>query len=324
MRRSDVEALRALPGVRAAETISAIPLSGSGSSTGYKPLGSEMNTAPTGFFSCGVGIVETLGVRLLQGRDFRPEDITESKSKNVLVTKAFADRLFPEGDALGQRIQGHEPENPHTIVGIIDQMHGSWPMWENVAHVLLQPGKPGNFNWGTRYLVRAEPGQVGELLRAVEERLLALNEGRNIRVETLAEIKAETFQATRAVITMLSAVILLLRVVTSLGIIGITSFSVTGRTHQIGTRRALGTKRVDILRYFLLENWLITSLGVALGVALTYGLNYLLVRFVSGAKMDWKLVVAGILLVWVLGQLSALLPAVRGTRVSPAVATRTL
>ena len=321
-RKADLEYLRSLPGVIAVDGISQIPLSGSGSSSGYKPLGSEMDTLPTNVFWTGPDGIAALGVRLIAGRNFTEDDITESDSKNVIVTQAYADRLFPDGDALGKQIQGREPDNPDTIIGIIEQMHGSWPHWRYIEHVMLDPGEPGSMNWGVRFLVRADPRHVSELIPTIEKQLLEINDGRNVQLSTLAEIKAETFSDDVAIMQMLSAVIVLLIFVTALGIIGMTSFSVTERLHHIGTRRALGARKFDILRYFLTENWLITSSGVTIGVAMTYGLNYALVTLLDGAKMDWRLVVFGVAGMWLVGLGATLLPAWRGARISPAIATR--
>jgi putative ABC transport system permease protein len=117
-------------------------------------------------------------------------------------------------------------------------------------------------------------------------------------------------------------VIVLLVLVTSLGIVGLTSFSVAERTRQIGTRRALGARRTDILAHFLLENWLITTMGLSLGVALAYGLNIGLLSAVSGAKLSGALVVSGVFVLWLAGLLATLAPALRAARISPAIATR--
>jgi putative ABC transport system permease protein len=320
--RADLEMIRNIPGVIAADAFNHIPLSGSGSSSGWKPLGSEMNTLAANYFDTGTQGVDVLGIKLIQGRNFTLNDINESKSKNVIITKAFADKLFPEGNALGQQIHGRSPDNPDTIIGIIEKMHGSWPMWPHVENVLLNPGEPGSFNWGNRYMVRVEEGRINPIVVDLEKKLLDLNNGRNVRIETLAEVKADTFRGNIEIIKLIMAVIVLLIFVTSLGIVGITSFSVTERTHHIGTRRALGARRFDILRYFLTENWLITTSGIVLGVAFTYGLNYVLVNFISGAKLDWRLLAAGLIGMWIIGLLAAFFPALRGSRISPAVATR--
>jgi putative ABC transport system permease protein len=119
-------------------------------------------------------------------------------------------------------------------------------------------------------------------------------------------------------------VIALLVFVTALGIIGITSLSVAERTKQIGTRRALGATRRDILTHFLLENWMVTTAGLVLGIAATYALNFLLVSHVSGVKMDWRYVAVGMVLLWMNGVVATILPAMRGASVSPAIATRSV
>jgi putative ABC transport system permease protein len=323
-RKADLELLRGLPGVIAADATNHIPLSGSGSSTGYKPLGSEAHTLGANYFVGGPQLVDAFGVQIIAGRNFTLEDINDAESENLIVTKAFADKLFPDGDALGKQLQGREPENPDTIIGIIDLMHGSWPGWENHDCVVLRPGESGSFNWGVRYVIRTESGEVDNLATLIEERLLAENNGRNVEVTTLAEVKANTFEPQIAITKMLGAVIVLLVFVTSLGIVGITSFSVAERMHHIGTRRALGARQLDILRYFLTENWVITSTGIAVGVLLTFALNYALVTFVSGAKLDWILVFYGVIFMWLVGLAAAFIPALRGARVSPAMATRSV
>jgi putative ABC transport system permease protein len=175
-----------------------------------------------------------------------------------------------------------------------------------------------------RYLIRIEPGSSRAVLPAIEQRLLQENPGRTFEVKTILEVKDQYFAGGRIVVTMMTGLIVLLIAVTAIGILGIASFSVTERTRQIGTRRALGATRVDILRYFLLENWLITTAGLMIGVAAAYGLNILLVTQVSGVKLGWPLIMGGVLLLWFIGLAATLAPALRGSSLSPAVATRSV
>jgi putative ABC transport system permease protein len=112
--------------------------------------------------------------------------------------------------------------------------------------------------------------------------------------------------------------------VTALGILGITSLAVAERTKQIGTRRALGATKGDILKHFLTENWIVTTIGLALGVAATYGLNYFLVSQFTDTKMPWYLVGIGMLLLWLNGLIATIPPAMRAATVSPAIATRSV
>ena len=112
--------------------------------------------------------------------------------------------------------------------------------------------------------------------------------------------------------------------ITGLGIVGLASFSVNRRTKQIGTRRALGATKRDILRYFLVENFVITTFGVVLGGAMTIGFNVWLTEAMSLPKIDLYYVPIGMGVLWIIGQLAVLGPARRACAVPPAVATRTV
>jgi len=323
-RQADLRLLRDLPGVRAAESISSIPLSGSGSSSGFKPLGAKTDTLPTATFECGPQITKALGIRVIEGRDLQESDVIEAEERNILITKIYAKALFADGKAVGKQIQGRTAEHPSTIVGVVERMHGSWPSWEHIERVVLRPDRPGSVNWGVRFMVRAAPGQSARLVKTIEEELVKANNGRNVEVRTLSDIKGETYKAEVAMIQMLSGLTALLILVTALGIVGITAFSVAERTKQIGTRRALGARKQDIVRYFLVENWLISTIGLVLGTGFAYGLNYGLVTLVEGTKLDARLVIVGMVLLWIVSLGAALGPVLRATRISPASATRTV
>jgi putative ABC transport system permease protein len=112
--------------------------------------------------------------------------------------------------------------------------------------------------------------------------------------------------------------------ITALGIVGITSLAVSERTRQIGTRRALGATRGDILKHFLTENWIVTTAGLIFGVVATYALNFALVSQLTDVKMPWYLVGIGMALLWIIGVVATLPPALRAASVSPAIAPRSV
>jgi putative ABC transport system permease protein len=335
---SDLAALRALPGVRAATATTEVPLSGSGSATGRRASDRDVLTVSAPYFVVSDGAIETFGVEIEEGRGFAPEDFpppappialaagepAPDVPRNVLLTRAMADVLFPEGGALGSRITGADGERHDTVVGIIRRMDNSWP-GNTVfrSRVMLLPGRPGNQR-EIIYMVRAEPGRIETVFPAVEPALLGVEPSRIVEIETHREVMDASFESERAVSTMLGTVIVLLVLVTALGIVGLTSFSVTERTKQIGTRRALGATRVAVLRYFLVENWLVTGAGLAMGIAATFGLNLVLAQFLDIERFDWTLVVQVTAALWAVGLLAALVPALRSTFVSPVVATRSV
>jgi putative ABC transport system permease protein len=123
---------------------------------------------------------------------------------------------------------------------------------------------------------------------------------------------------------ILGAVIFALLAVTALGIVGMASFWVAQRTRQIGTRRALGATKFDILRYFQTENFIITTLGLIAGGVLAYGLSLWLMQQYQSPRLPWYYVPVGFVCLWLLGQLAVFGPALRASRVPPAVATRSV
>ena len=123
---------------------------------------------------------------------------------------------------------------------------------------------------------------------------------------------------------VLATVITLLVGLTALVIVGLASFNVTQRTKQIGTRRALGARRIDIVRQFMLENWLITTTGAALGIVLTAVVASWLETAFALPRLDWRYLPVGIVSLWVLSTLAVIAPARRAASVPPAVATRSV
>ena len=154
--------------------------------------------------------------------------------------------------------------------------------------------------------------------------LAGVNANRTFRVRTIPDVKRRFLGSQTLMVRLLSLVIVVLVFVTALGIMGLTSFSVAERTRQIGTRRALGAGRADILRHFLLENWITTTVGIVLGVGLAVALNLTLLREVDGPKITPGLLAIGAVLLWTAGLLATLWPALRGARVAPAEATRNI
>ena len=143
-----------------------------------------------------------------------------------------------------------------------------------------------------------------------------------VRIDTLEQHRKERYRADQGLSWMLIAVSVLLLLITASGIVGIASLWVTQRKKQIGVRRALGARRIDILRYFLTENFMITTVGVAAGVLLALGLNQLLVSQLEMARLPPGYLLAGAVVFWLLGVGAVYGPAWRAASISPATATR--
>ena len=170
------------------------------------------------------------------------------------------------------------------------------------ARCWLPQKRDWNYN---RYVVRAESGQMNSLIPQVEEMLAQSNQGRIVKdTRTMEETRRRSYLDDTVMIRILSFVVTLLIVITGLGIVGLANFSVTRRTKQIGTRRALGATRSAIMRYFLLENLIVSGAGVTIGGALAVLLNVWLVSNFEMEPMNWYLVPVAMLALAFVGQLA--------------------
>ena len=327
--REDLQALRALPGVVGATAINGTPLSGGGSSTTlYTEPGEKGQRGDTNYFLVDEQGLATLGLQLVEGRNFDASIVrkaapnTTEFAPELIMTRDTAREMFPDGSALGKTVYNSIGQ-PATVVGIVERMIGSWPGWDKAGNVTLVPLLPEESR--TRYLVRARPGERDAMMKLAEEALGKLDNGRVIvRLRTLEYIADSTYADDRAMAVYLVVVITLLLAIASLGIFGLAAFNVGTRTKQIGTRRAVGARRLDILKHFLVENWLVTTVGVAAGCVGALLLGYWLSTAFELPRLKLYYLVAGVAVLWVVGLAATLWPARRASLVSPAVATRTV
>ena len=337
----DLRMIRGLPGVADASPMNTAPMSDSGWSEAINMApGQKVSTTSAAIYFVDEHGIDAYGTHLIAGRNFKPEEITVRDRGSVdwppgvIVTKALADKLFPGQDPVGKQLYLADPDKfaPQTVIGVIDRLIVPWPRSFNVngdygavEYSVLVPQLTA-YGSSTAYLVRAEPGRRDEMMKTVEAKLIDSNHNRIVRsLKSVEKIRAECYANDRAMMIILGTVIFCLLTITALGIVGMASFWVTQRTKQIGTRRALGATRGSILRYFLTENFLITTGGLVLGAILSYAFSLWLMAHVPQAKLlPWGYLPVGFVTLWALGQLAVLGPATRASRVPPAVATRSV
>lgn len=329
--REDLAILRQIPGVASATTTNTVPMSDGGWSSGLSlQPHQKSSTADTAIYIVDHKGLDTFGATLIAGRDFKPEEVTDVKFGDtlrpsvIIVTKAVAEKMFPDGDALGKSVYLNEDPPTSTIVGIVERTQQPWVGNDSIENSTFVPAYMPYGN-STRYLIRAEPGRRDEVMKSAEQKLADSNTSRIIgKVRTIEETRKEAYSGDRAMAIILGAVIFSLLAITALGIVGMASFWVAQRTRQIGTRRALGASRTDILRYFQTENFIITTLGLVVGGVLAYAMSLWMMQAYQSPRLPWYYVPIGFICLWALGQLAVLGPAMRASRVSPAVATRSV
>lgn len=332
--QSDLAALRAIPGVKAATSTNQVTF-GNGSWNSSVQLSKDQTHATLNAttYLGDEQLINTLGLNLVAGRQFTPDEFLSWTELNkpdavgnipsAIITQGMAQKMFPGENALGKVFYSWG-EEPIKIVGIVDHLvrpneQGGPSAYE---YSMIFPIRVP-YSMGGNYLLRTDADRRAEVLKAAVDVLQKNNPNRIIlEQQTMEELRANFYRQDRSMAWLLVAVCVALLIVTALGIVGLASFWVQQRSKQIGVRRALGATRRQILRYFQTENFLLASLGIVLGMALAYGINQLLMGKYELPRLPLYYLPVGAVLLWLLGQVSVLGPAIRAASVPPAVATR--
>jgi putative ABC transport system permease protein len=338
--KADLIYLNSLAGVVAASTINNLPQTGFMTGLPFA-ASSEALQSPNGGTGAQVyfgteKLVDTLGVRLIEGHNFDLDAIKPPAAdfeaslgdwaQEIIISRRLAQKLFPDGNAIGKPIYVGLINKSSTIVGIIDLLRTQPAparyddfVTENIIVPIIPAGPNG------LYLVRAKPGQRAAVMREVEKNFADLQPGRFIsRMQDYTRTAAEIRQGPRTSAIILAVIALFVLAVTVVGIGGLAAFNVTTRTKQLGIRRAIGARKFHILRYFLVENWIITTCGAVLGCMLALAAGLRLSTLYEMPRVPLYYLVAGVLLLWIVGLLAVLVPARRAASISPAVATRSV
>jgi putative ABC transport system permease protein len=332
--QQDIVTLRQLPSVQDVSASNSYPMRGISWDNFITMKPDQIgHTSDAAYYTGDAEFLRTLGAKLIAGRDFRPEEVQNmGLRQNVdppvaIITKAMANKLFPKGNALGNTFYAMTSK-PITVIGIVDVLHrgdvSSWSIryFGESMVVPIRLAVP----YGLHYLVRAKPGQLDAAMHEAPKALYAENRMRMIDPKdgllSFAEIRRRAFESDRGMAILMSIICVVLLAITAAGIVGLTSFWVGQRRKQIGVRRALGATHRDILSYFMTENLLISLGGIVIGVVLAFAFNLWLVTRLSLELLPLTYVLAGMVILVLLGQGAVFAPALRASRVPPIEATR--
>jgi len=328
----DLQGLRELPGVQSATMVNQV-VYGDNSNNSSVNLDAQRKRQlfVASHYVAGEQALATMGLKLVAGRDFNPEEFQAESAVSkqepphvgqVIINRAAAEKLFPGKPALGENIHVYG-DSPSTIVGVVEKLPHPYPSKAHfdTGYSVLFPLRP-NYRGGS-YLLRVEPSQRDAVLKATAA-VIERNDATRIVIgsKRLTDMRSAYYAQDRAMVWLMGGVIVALMVVTAFGIVGLASFWVQQRTRMIGTRRALGATRGQILRYFQLENFILSTTGIVLGSAGAMGLSVLLMANYELPRLPIVFLPVGALTLWALGQLAVLAPARRAAALPPVAALR--
>ncbi|QDE40492.1 FtsX-like permease family protein [Luteibacter pinisoli] len=323
--------LRNIPGVEQVSLMNQIPLGKESWNAGIKLDPNVVAPAMHVANYYGDNAIPTLGGQIEEGRDFRPDeyawldDITSGRTDVVIphvviVTRFVADQLF-HGHALGKVL--YLDDIPMRIIGVTRNIvrPNVFDRATTYGSIFLPVHMTEGL--GATYVMRTKPGQGDSVIKAAAAKLRELDPNRVILSKRhFSEVRDAFFASDRAMANLLVGVCVALLVITALGIVGLASFWVSQRRRQIGVRRALGATRRDVLRYFQTENFLLATMGIALGMVMAYGINIVLMVHYELPRLPAAYLPMGAIVLWALGQIAVWAPAHRASNVPPVEATR--
>ncbi|HXA03203.1 MAG TPA: ABC transporter permease [Bryobacteraceae bacterium] len=316
-----LDSVRALPGVQSAGTVDALPFSGE--NNGGIVSGAEGSKVEGEIDTVGGEYLQTMGVRLLEGRWFREEDMAVSGNA-AIVNDLIAARLWPGSHAVGQRVcVWCTPENPNNwkrVIGVVS----------SASHAALNEVPKGNaylsagaMQTSVFLVVRTERA-TGEMEKAIRRTIAAIDPNQPVFLSVpMTALIADSVADRRFIMMLLAVTAGLALVMSAAGVYGVISYTTSQRTQEIGIRVTVGAMPRDVLALVFRQGFLTVAVGLAVGLGAALVAMHSLRSFLAGLEFGNPAQI------WMATGLVALsagiacwIPARRATRIDPMTALR--
>jgi putative ABC transport system permease protein len=320
--------VEALPGVESAAAGSNLPLTYHGDSM---PIGVEgIPDPPPGqtpdviYRTVSPGYFNTMGIRIVQGRDFTPQDRLESVRVAVISEKT-ARHYWPGESPIGKRLKpgSTTAQGPwREVVGVVENVRQNdfaadpkMQMYFSYEQVVsLTPNA---------LVVRTKVDPLS-LATAVRDAVWAIDKDQPVsNIRSMEEIVSTAVARQRFSTMLLGIFAALALVLAAVGIYGVMSYSVAQRTREIGIRIALGAQRGDVLKMTVMQGLRLVSIGVVIGLAAAFVLTRVMASLLFGVSATDPVTYLSIAFVLItVAAFASFIPALRATRIDPIVALR--
>jgi putative ABC transport system permease protein len=318
-----LERLRTLPGVRGAAAVNLLPLAGQNNFPTQREGHPEQSIGPMEIRQVTPEYFATMGIRLIRGRMFNAND-DATGAPTVIISENLAKAWWDKGNPVGDRVrigmfQGRAlgEDRARGIVGVVadTKTRNLKEPARTTIYIPAPQWETGAMSWVVRGDVSAE--QLGAAVRELDPRQ------RVERVRTMSAIVAASSVNSRFDAWLFGGLALLALILTAVGICGLLAYSVARRTHEIGTRMALGATPNDVLKLVLRQGGGLILAGLAIGTLAARSATEFISNLLFGTRVtDWSSygITAAVLLLT--GLLASYLPARRAANVDPLVALR--
>jgi predicted permease len=333
-----IERIRQIPGVQAADFTGIVPLSGQGGTmpfwiNSHKPA--SLQGAPrVVMFLTGPDYLRTMGIPLLEGRYFTPEDTTESPCV-IVIDSVLAHIYFPNSEPLGQTLSaGFAPVGPCRIVGVVGHVK-QWGLDDSNSYTQNQayfpiyqdPDQWVLANYPDTTIVVRAPLDIAAVMPTIKAAAYGADGDQPMyNIRSMQQIVSESMSTQRFPMILLGTFAGLALLLASIGVYGVISYAVTQRVHEIGIRTALGAQERDVFQMVIGQGLRLALVGVAIGLLAALILTRLLSSFSRllcgvGASDPVTFVTISVVLTAVV-VLACYIPARSATRVDPMIALR--
>jgi putative ABC transport system permease protein len=322
-----LERLRAIPGVTEASFTLSIPVAGSNWNSIFiidgQPVPERSKLPSSAWIPVSDDYFDTMGIRLLRGRRFDRRDATGA-SETVVINQTFARRFFGDNDPIGTRVKQGWPEDKtpwREIIGVVNDVRMNSLQGDPTLQAYLPVRQMGQRSGAFVLRTSTDAAALGRSIEAavheVDANLPLFN------IQTMDDIVGAAIGNERLTMMLLIAFACLALLMAAIGVFGVTAYSVSQRTHEVGIRMALGAKPSSVLAMILRQEMSACLIGIAVGIGGALFLASLLESLLFGvtARDSVTLTVAALVLLFVT-LIACTIPARRATRVDPATALR--
>jgi len=322
-----LDQVKALPGVEAAAFATTLPFQSIGNTNGFQIEGipRDLSFSPDALFRMGTAnYLQTLGVRIREGRLFDERDTTDS-APVVVINETFARHFWPKESAIGHRVSLSHPKPIwRTVIGVVEDIQErGFDLWMKPG-VYVPATQPLGGGGIPDYLVVRGKGEPGNFVSAVRRIIAAVDPEEPVsKVMTMDEIVDQTVSDRRQQMILLGAFAGLALLLASIGLYGVLSYSVTQRSREIGLRIALGASGSSVTGMIVKHGIALTGTGITIGMFASWAATRTLKNLLFGISSTDPITfgaVAGLLALIALA--ACWIPARRAASVDPIVVLR--